>query len=78
MPSAPTTPRMSRNENNTSTRTLPRNSKILWQEPRSRPQSYAEPGEGMKTIELEAASKSHGYLFIIEMNIFKFKINLEF
>ena len=45
-------------ENNTSTRTLPRNSKILWQEPRSRPQSYAEPGDGVKEIEMEAASKS--------------------
>jgi len=42
-PSAPTTPRMTRD---ISTKTLPRNSKIMWQKPRSRPQSYAEPGEG--------------------------------
>ena len=54
-PSAPTTPRMTRD---ISTKTLPRNSKIMWQQPRSRPQSYAEPGEGMIKLEKEASSKS--------------------
>ena len=41
-----------------STKTLPRNSKILWQQPRSRPESYAEPGDGGKEIESIAASRS--------------------
>ena len=54
-PSAPTTPRMTRD---ISTKTLPRNSKIMWQKPRSRPQSYAEPGEGGVLIATYAGSKS--------------------
>ena len=58
-PSAPTTPRMTRDG---STKTLPRNSKILWQQPRSRPESYAEPGEGGKEIESIAASRSSSNL----------------
>ena len=45
-----------------STKTLPRNSKILWQQPRSRPESYAEPGEGGKEIESIAASRSSSNL----------------
>ena len=54
-PSAPTTPRMTRD---ISTKTLPRNSKIMWQKPRSRPQSYAEPGEGGILVGTYAGSKS--------------------